>query len=225
MFEITKLTARSCSMLGQRGAIFGMAALDAAKAAKGGKVTLVDDISLDRTDYKGCSGSDTDFATRLYTIDLNGHKISGGLFAFEDCSYTIEDSVGGGSISRDGSCLQLNVSQFMASKMCTFETCPSFTVTGGEFIGTGDLNNPYSCKYGAQIGAMGTSDSKQAVSKFLISGGKIRNMRIYNGKGEISGGVFEGHLHLPQSGLSDLSHYHRQLRTDPVGQLSGKDRL
>jgi len=31
MFEINKLTARSCSMLGQRGAIFGMAALDAAK--------------------------------------------------------------------------------------------------------------------------------------------------------------------------------------------------
>ena len=169
-------------------------ALNAAKTAKGGKVTLVDDVTLTRTDYKGCSSSDEDFATRLYTIDLNGHKISGGLFAFEDCSYTIEDSVGGGSISRDGSCLQLNVSQFMASKMCTFSTCPTFTVKGGEFIGAGDLNDPYSCKYGAQIGAMGTYDHTMAVSKFLISGGKIRNMRIYNGKGEISGGAFEGQL-------------------------------
>ena len=172
------------------------AALNAAKAAKGGKVTLVDDVTLTRTDYKGCSSSDEDFATRLYTIDLNGHKISGGLFAFEDCSYTIEDGVGGGSISRDGSCLQLNVSQFMASKMCTFETCPTFTVKGGEFIGTGDLSNPYSRKYGVVVGAQGTYDGLFGVCKFLISGGNIRNMRIYNGKGEISGGTFEGQLQI-----------------------------
>lgn len=31
MFEITRITARSCSMLGQRGSIFGIAAIDAAK--------------------------------------------------------------------------------------------------------------------------------------------------------------------------------------------------
>lgn len=31
MFEINKVSARSCSMLGQRGAVFGIAALDAAK--------------------------------------------------------------------------------------------------------------------------------------------------------------------------------------------------
>lgn len=32
MFEITRITARTCSMLGQRGAIFGLAVLEAAKA-------------------------------------------------------------------------------------------------------------------------------------------------------------------------------------------------
>ena len=32
MFEINRMTARTCSMLGQRGSIFGLAALDAAKA-------------------------------------------------------------------------------------------------------------------------------------------------------------------------------------------------
>lgn len=32
MFEINKITARTCSMLGQRGSIFGLAALDAAKS-------------------------------------------------------------------------------------------------------------------------------------------------------------------------------------------------
>ena len=31
MFEITRLSARTCSMLGQRGSIFGQAVLDAAK--------------------------------------------------------------------------------------------------------------------------------------------------------------------------------------------------
>ena len=31
MFEINRMTARTCSMLGQRGSIFGLAALDAAK--------------------------------------------------------------------------------------------------------------------------------------------------------------------------------------------------
>lgn len=32
MFEINRMTARTCSMLGQRGSIFGLAALDAARA-------------------------------------------------------------------------------------------------------------------------------------------------------------------------------------------------
>ena len=31
MFEITRLSARSCSLLGQRGSIFGQAVLDAAQ--------------------------------------------------------------------------------------------------------------------------------------------------------------------------------------------------
>ena len=31
MFQINRITSRTCSMLGQRGAIFGMAVLDAAK--------------------------------------------------------------------------------------------------------------------------------------------------------------------------------------------------
>lgn len=88
MFEITKLSARSCSMLGQRGAIFGMAALDAAK--EDDKFIL---LTADLATLSGMSRYIDAYPDQFYNIGIaeqNMMGISAGLAAegFHPCATT-----------------------------------------------------------------------------------------------------------------------------------------
>lgn len=88
MFEITKLTARSCSMLGQRGAIFGMAALDAAK--EDDKFIL---LTADLATLSGMNRYIDAYPDQFYNIGIaeqNMMGISAGLAAegFHPCATT-----------------------------------------------------------------------------------------------------------------------------------------
>lgn len=88
MFEITRLTARSCSMLGQRGAIFGMAALDAAK--EDDKFVL---LTADLATLSGMTRYIENYPDQFYNIGIaeqNMMGISAGLAAegFHPCATT-----------------------------------------------------------------------------------------------------------------------------------------
>lgn len=88
MFEINKLTARSCSMLGQRGAIFGEAALIAAK--EDDKFIL---LTADLATLSGMTRYMETYPNQFYNIGIaeqNMIGISAGLAAegFHPCATT-----------------------------------------------------------------------------------------------------------------------------------------
>ena len=88
MFEITKLTARSCSMLGQRGSIFGQAVLDAAQEDE--KFVL---LTADLATLSGMSRYIERYPNQFYNIGIaeqNMIGISAGLAAegFHPCATT-----------------------------------------------------------------------------------------------------------------------------------------
>lgn len=88
MFEITKLTARSCSMLGQRGSIFGQAVLDAAQEDE--KFIL---LTADLATLSGMSRYIEKHPNQFYNIGIaeqNMIGISAGLAAegFHPCATT-----------------------------------------------------------------------------------------------------------------------------------------
>ena len=88
MFEISKITARSCSMLGQRGAIFGMAALDAAK--EDDKFIL---MTADLATLSGMTRYIENYPNQFYNIGIaeqNMMGMSAGLAAegFHPCVTT-----------------------------------------------------------------------------------------------------------------------------------------
>lgn len=88
MFEITKLSARSSSMLGQRGAIFGMAALDAAK--EDDKFIL---LTADLATLSGMTRYIESYPNQFYNVGIaeqNMMGISAGLAAegFHPCATT-----------------------------------------------------------------------------------------------------------------------------------------
>jgi len=88
MFEINKLTARTCSMLGQRGAIFGQAALDAAK--EDDKFVL---LTADLATLSGMTRYIETYPNQFYNIGIaeqNMMGISAGLAAegFHPCATT-----------------------------------------------------------------------------------------------------------------------------------------
>lgn len=88
MFEITRLTARSCSMLGQRGSIFGQAVLDA--ACEDEKFIL---LTADLATLSGMTRYIERFPNQFYNIGIaeqNMIGISAGLAAegFHPCATT-----------------------------------------------------------------------------------------------------------------------------------------
>lgn len=88
MFEINKLTARSCSMLGQRGAIFGQAVLD---AAKDDDMFIL--LTADLATLSGMTRYMETYPNQLYNIGIaeqNMIGISAGLAAegFHPCATT-----------------------------------------------------------------------------------------------------------------------------------------
>ena len=88
MFEITKLTARSCSMLGQRGSIFGQAVLNAAQEDE--KFIL---LTADLATLSGMSRYIERYPNQFYNIGIaeqNMIGISAGLAAegFHPCATT-----------------------------------------------------------------------------------------------------------------------------------------
>lgn len=88
MFEITRLTARTCSMLGQRGALFGQAALDAAQ--EDGKFIL---LTADLATLSGMVRYMERYPNQFYNIGIaeqNMIGISAGLAAegYHPCATT-----------------------------------------------------------------------------------------------------------------------------------------
>ena len=88
MFEITRLSARSCSMLGQRGSIFGQAVLDAAKEDE--KFIL---LTADLATLSGMTRYIERYPNQFYNIGIaeqNMIGISAGLAAegFHTCATT-----------------------------------------------------------------------------------------------------------------------------------------
>ena len=88
MFEINRLTARSCSMLGQRGSIFGQAVLDAAQ--EDDKFIL---LTADLATLSGMSRYIEQYPNQFYNIGIaeqNMIGISAGLAAegFHPCATT-----------------------------------------------------------------------------------------------------------------------------------------
>ena len=79
MFEITRLSARSCSLLGQRGSIFGQAVLDAAQEDE--KFIL---LTADLATLSGMSKYLETYPNQFYNIGIaeqNMIGISAGLAA------------------------------------------------------------------------------------------------------------------------------------------------
>ncbi len=88
MFEINRITARSCSMLGQRGAIFGVAALDAAQEDE--KFVL---LTADLATLSGMTRYIENYPAQFYNIGIaeqNMICISAGLASegFHPCATT-----------------------------------------------------------------------------------------------------------------------------------------
>ena len=88
MFEITKLSARTCSMLGQRGSIFGKAVLDAAK--EDDKFIL---LTADLATLSGMTKYIENYPGQFYNIGIaeqNMIGIAAGLAAegFHPCATT-----------------------------------------------------------------------------------------------------------------------------------------
>ncbi|MBR6063269.1 MAG: transketolase [Bacteroidales bacterium] len=88
MFEITKLSARTCSMLGQRGSIFGQAALEAAKEDE--KFIL---LTADLATLSGMTKYIDKYPNQFYNIGIaeqNMIGIAAGLAAegFHPCATT-----------------------------------------------------------------------------------------------------------------------------------------
>lgn len=88
MFEITKLSARTCSMLGQRGSIFGQAALEAAKEDE--KFIL---LTADLATLSGMTKYIENYPNQFYNIGIaeqNMIGIAAGLAAegFHPCATT-----------------------------------------------------------------------------------------------------------------------------------------
>ena len=88
MFEITRLTARSCSMLGQRGSIFGQAVLDAAQEDE--KFLL---LTADLATLSGMTRYIERYPNQFYNIGIaeqNMIGIAAGLAAegFHPCATT-----------------------------------------------------------------------------------------------------------------------------------------
>lgn len=72
MFEISKITARSCSMLGERGAIFGIAALDAAKEDE--KFVL---LTADLAILSGMTRYIENYPSQFYNIGIAEQNMMG----------------------------------------------------------------------------------------------------------------------------------------------------
>ena len=88
MFEITKLSARTCSMLGQRGSIFGQAALEAAK--EDDKFIL---LTADLATLSGMTKYIENYPNQFYNIGIaeqNMIGIAAGLASegFHPCATT-----------------------------------------------------------------------------------------------------------------------------------------
>ena len=88
MFEITKLSARTCAMLGQRGSIFGQAALEA--AAEDDKFVL---LTADLATLSGMTKYIDNYPGQFYNIGIaeqNMIGVSAGLAAegFHPCATT-----------------------------------------------------------------------------------------------------------------------------------------
>ena len=88
MFEITKLSARTCSMLGQRGSIFGQAVLDAAQ--EDDKFVL---LTADLATLSGMTKYINHYPDKFYNVGIaeqNMIGISAGLAAegFHPCATT-----------------------------------------------------------------------------------------------------------------------------------------
>ena len=88
MFEITRITARTCSMLGQRGSIFGQAALEAAK--EDDKFIL---LTADLATLSGMTKYIDNYPNQFYNIGIaeqNMIGIAAGLAAegFHPCATT-----------------------------------------------------------------------------------------------------------------------------------------
>lgn len=88
MFEITKLSARTCSMLGQRGSIFGQAVLDAAQ--EDDKFVL---LTADLATLSGMTKYVNTYPDQFYNVGIaeqNMIGISAGLAAegFHPCATT-----------------------------------------------------------------------------------------------------------------------------------------
>lgn len=88
MFEITKVAARTCSMLGQRGSIFGQAALEAAKSDE--KFIL---LTADLATLSGMTRYIEQYPNQFYNIGIaeqNMIGIAAGLAAegFHPCATT-----------------------------------------------------------------------------------------------------------------------------------------
>lgn len=88
VFEITKVTARTCSMLGQRGSIFGQAVLEAAKSDE--KFIL---LTADLATLSGMSRYIEQYPNQFYNIGIaeqNMIGIAAGLAAegFHPCATT-----------------------------------------------------------------------------------------------------------------------------------------
>lgn len=88
MFEITRLSARTCSMLGQRGSIFGLAVLDAAQEDE--KFVL---LTADLATLSGMTKYINTYPNQFYNVGIaeqNMIGISAGLAAegFHPCATT-----------------------------------------------------------------------------------------------------------------------------------------
>ena len=204
-------------------------AFDAARAAKGGTITLVADVVLAKTiNWNGADPSkeakkdgDITDCSNKYTLDLNGYHVTpiegtSCNIQVKGCEFNIKDSKGGGYISNPngfGFCFNANREPYL-------DNCGVLNIYGGEYIGkNSDPCGQFSHTYG--LGSSGETNDGYVCAKIInIYDGEFQGLSCDNARVNIRGGHFTSYIY--KGKRDDTNVYKYDKENDAIFIYGGK---